>query len=194
MPNSSSGSSDLGNASRTSAASGSEWPASPRAIPARRTASKRWIISSRRSTPAPTTSAPSSSLITATSTTSGERVRPGRDQGPGPRGDHADHLESASPGSVRWRLARPIPARAAQSALGRCTDDPMPSATSASTGQPSNVSTYSIIRSAESTSTRSTAPMRPGGSTRISASRILRAWSIARTTDFGPGSDCVFRG
>ncbi len=54
----------------TRAGSASASPASPRGTPARPTASRRWTISSGRSTPGPITSAPSSSSRTATSTTS----------------------------------------------------------------------------------------------------------------------------
>ena len=103
------------------AASASAWPASPKATPARRTVCKKWSISSKRWTPAPTTSAPSCSSTTAISRFP-RTLRSGRDQRADPRRDHADHVSHGHDHHGGSGAGARFPA-ALLRAVGRCADD-----------------------------------------------------------------------
>ncbi len=97
-------------------------------------------------------------------------LRAGRDQGADRRRDHADHLEGGH--GPRWpRLAAGARYPGEAAARGRpLRRRRRGGAASASTGRPSSAATCWTTTSAASTSTRSTAPTRPGRFTRTSAS------------------------
>ncbi len=154
------------------AASESAWPVSRKDIPRRRIAWSKWIISKRKSTPAPTTSSRSSSSIIATSYDFRERCALA--------GIHVPIIAGIMPITSMSGFKRiaelaggaRFPAKLLR-ALQRCENDREDGRAASAFTSPSNNATISWTTTSPAfTSTPSIAPTRRGQSSTASAFRV----------------------